>query len=378
MAYEVTKTGSRWNVTDGGTPVTDGEHATEAAAQAHVRSLEALQKTLDITGQPGNVFIPLVKVDEQRREVWGWGALEQPDHSDEIMDYSSSKPYWMEWSKSAQKRSGGKSFGNLRSMHKAIAAGRLISFQPDDAQKGFYVGANVVDDDEWNKVLAGVYTGFSVGGHYVRRWVDMSLGKTRYTAAPAEISLVDAPCIPGAVFSVVKADGLTEERSFNPTAGVNVLKGEIPDAPEATGDVDAEGETVEKIPLADQSMQVSPDNPPDGETLAGRHIGVQELLDLAGKIIQAGDIPGALDKIRAAAAELEKETTAADLPGVNMVPAEEEKPAEEEQPEADGDGKADDGEPEPEAVKKVRVSPRRQRLAKVRQPETRFIKVKPV
>jgi hypothetical protein len=156
-----------------------------------------------------NMFIPIQKVDAEKREVWGYGAIEMPDASSEIMDYASSKPEFVAWSSNAQKRSGGKSFGNLRSMHMTRAAGKLIDFRPDDMNKGIFVGAKIVDEDEWRKVQEGVYTGFSVGGSYLRRWADpQTPGLIRYTAKPTELSLVDAPCIPGATFQMIKADGI--------------------------------------------------------------------------------------------------------------------------------------------------------------------------
>jgi len=71
-------------------------------------------------GETFNVFVPIMKVNEERREVWGWGAKEEPDQSNEIMDYDTSKPQFLDWSSRAQKRSGGKSMGNLRSMHQNV------------------------------------------------------------------------------------------------------------------------------------------------------------------------------------------------------------------------------------------------------------------
>ena len=75
------------------------------------------------------------------------------------------------------------------------------------------VAAKIVDDDEWRKVTEGVYTGFSQGGRYVKRWPDPDTSLIRYTAEPHEISLVDLPCLPDATFEVVK-DGVVEKRAF--------------------------------------------------------------------------------------------------------------------------------------------------------------------
>jgi len=159
-------------------------------------------------------FIPLTKVDLVKREVWGVAAEEAPDKAGEIMDYAGSKPHFVEWSAAIAKATGGKSLGNLRAMHAAIAAGKLVHFEPRDAEKVFYIGAKVVDDQEWAKVLEGVYTGFSVGGSYGKRWQDEELGKIRYIAIPAEISLADNPAMYGATFEIVKANGMTERREF--------------------------------------------------------------------------------------------------------------------------------------------------------------------
>src|SRR5262249_53210504 len=83
----------------------------------------------------------------------------------------------------------------------------------NDAGKQIEICAKVVDDAEWAKVVEGVYTGFSQGGAYERRWTDAE-GRTRYTAAPNEISLVDLPCLPQATFEMIKADGTSERRRF--------------------------------------------------------------------------------------------------------------------------------------------------------------------
>lgn len=171
------------------------------------------------------MFIPITKVNAQRREVWGWAAIEEPDNSDEILDYESSKPHFLDWSNRAQKRSGGKSLGNVRSMHQNVAAGKLIELRPDDVSKGFYVGAKIIDDNEWKKVEQGVYTGFSVGGSYLKRWNDFrNPGKMRYTAKPTELSIVDSPCIPSATFEMLKMDGSKALRKFKPTQGENMIK----------------------------------------------------------------------------------------------------------------------------------------------------------
>ena len=160
-----------------------------------------------------DLFLPLAKVDLDRRLVTGVATAETPDRSGEIFDYASSKPYFEKWSAEAAAATGGKSFGAVRAMHTPIAAGKLTDIAFDDNAKRITVVAKIVDDDEWRKVQEGVYTGFSQGGRYVKRWADPDSGLTRYTADPHEISLVDLPCVPDATFDVVK-DGIVEKRSF--------------------------------------------------------------------------------------------------------------------------------------------------------------------
>lgn len=160
-----------------------------------------------------DLFLPLTKVDLDARTVHGVATAETPDRAGEICDYGSTKPYFEAWSSGARAASGGKSLGAVRAMHQRIAAGKLTDISFDDESKRILVAAKIVDDDEWQKVVEGVYTGFSQGGRYVARWTDEPTGLTRYTAEPSEISLVDVPCLPGATFQVVK-DGVVEQRAF--------------------------------------------------------------------------------------------------------------------------------------------------------------------
>ena len=137
----------------------------------------------------------------------------RPDRGGEICDYASTKPYFETWSAEARSASGGKSLGAVRAMHGRVAAGKLTDIAFDDEGKRILIAAKIVDDDEWLKVTEGVYTGFSQGGRYVKRWPDPETGLTRFTAEPTEISLVDLPCLPDATFEVVK-DGVVEKRAF--------------------------------------------------------------------------------------------------------------------------------------------------------------------
>lgn len=160
-----------------------------------------------------NLFIPIIKVDAEQRLVYGIATGEAEDSAHEICDYASTKPYYEKWSAQFAETTAGKSLGNLRAMHGDVAAGKLTAINFNDAARQIEICAKVVDDAEWNKVLEGVYTGFSQGGRYVNRWADPA-GGTRYTADPVEISLVDLPCLPSATFEIVKSDGTIEKRAF--------------------------------------------------------------------------------------------------------------------------------------------------------------------
>lgn len=155
------------------------------------------------------MFIPITKVNAVNRLVYGLATAEKEDRAGEICHYSSTKPFYEKWSEGMQKTTGGKSLGNIRAMHGKVAAGKVTAINFNDADKQIEICAKVVDDAEWAKVLEGVYSGFSQGGAYVKRWqLD---GKTWYTADPNEISLVDLPCLEIATFDCIKADGSIDQ-----------------------------------------------------------------------------------------------------------------------------------------------------------------------
>jgi len=159
------------------------------------------------------LFAQIAKIDEARHEVWGVATAEVVDKEGEIFDYSSSKPYFARWSDEIAKATEGKSLGNVREMHAPSAVGKLVAIDFDDDLKQIRVGARIVDHAAWQKCTAGVYTGFSIGGTYVKTWKDGE--SLRFTANPVEISVVDNPCVPGAHFTAVKADGTCEVRKFS-------------------------------------------------------------------------------------------------------------------------------------------------------------------
>lgn len=160
-----------------------------------------------------DLFIPITKVDAAQRLVYGLATAEIADRAGEICDYATTKPLYERWSDEIAASSGGKSLGNLRAMHGTVAAGKVAALHFNDAAKQIEICAKVVDDAEWEKVVEGVYTGFSQGGAYAKRWTDEA-GRIRYTAQPSEISLVDLPCLPQARFELIKSDGSRALHAF--------------------------------------------------------------------------------------------------------------------------------------------------------------------
>lgn len=183
-------------------PIKGTQDKTEKSMQA-AKTVNRFEKT---------IFCPLIKVDEAKREVWGVVTAEEVDKDGEICDYESTAPYYKAVVDEMSKATDGANIFPLRAMHGLTAAGKGIGIDFRDKTKEIYMGFKVVDDSEWKKVQESVYTGFSQGGRYIKKWADGD--NTRYTAKPAEVSLVDMPCVTRAHFSYVKSDGTVELRKF--------------------------------------------------------------------------------------------------------------------------------------------------------------------
>ena len=170
------------------------------------------------------LYIPIRKIEEEKRLLYGIAAAEEVDRAGEIFDYATSKPYIEAWSKEQAAKSGGQNHGNVRAMHGDVSAGLIVRpIDFDDEKKTVNVCIKVVDDGEWKKVLAGVYTGLSFGGRALRCWQDGDA--MRYTLQPQELSLADRPCVPSAsIIEVVKADGSIRKMKVK---GRNTMENEV-------------------------------------------------------------------------------------------------------------------------------------------------------
>jgi hypothetical protein len=219
------------------------------------------------------LFAALTKVDEAKREVWGLATAEVVDKDGEIFDYASSRPYFEEWSREIAAATAGRSLGNVREMHRSSAVGKLVDLQFDDELKTIAVGAKIVDDAAWLKCAEGVYTGFSIGGRYVHLWPDGEF--LRFTAQPAEISVVDNPAVPNAHFTAIKSDGSSEVRKFTAAGNAAMLpkaESRMPTANSQNGDIMNEPNQLDK------SSQPSPGDQVQ-QKLESLEAGLKELAD---------------------------------------------------------------------------------------------------
>ena len=139
------------------------------------------------------IYFPIAKVDADKREVWGYASTEARDDQGEIVRREALTVALGDYMK----------FANIREMHQLSAVGVAKEAGIDD--KGLYIGAKIVDDQAWLKVIEGVYKGYSIGGGVTQR--DPADYKTITGLVLNEISLVDRPANPEAVFDYWKAAG---------------------------------------------------------------------------------------------------------------------------------------------------------------------------
>jgi phage head maturation protease len=137
-----------------------------------------------------SLYWPITKVDGTAREVWGYASTEARDSQGEIVTREAllaALPDYMR-------------FANIREMHRPSAVGVARAAEVDE--NGLYLQARIVDADAWEKVREGVYKGFSIGGIVTQR--DEAQPHIITGVEVFEISLVDRPANPEAIFEVWK------------------------------------------------------------------------------------------------------------------------------------------------------------------------------
>ena len=120
--------------------------------------------------------------------VSGVASSASVDHDGEIVEPDALKGAWDDYAK----------FGNIREMHSPKAAGVVTAHSFDD-DGILHITVKVVDAAAATKVQEGVYKGFSIGGRVLSKKGNR-ITKIRLN----EISLVDRPANPDAVFDCYK------------------------------------------------------------------------------------------------------------------------------------------------------------------------------
>jgi HK97 family phage prohead protease len=136
------------------------------------------------------IFVPIAKLDDEQRLVYGYATTEALDAHGEVVKreaIEAALPHYMR-------------FANIREMHQLSAVG--VAKEAEFDEKGLYLKAKVVDDEAWAKVREGVYKGFSIGGRVTRR--DAADRKLITGVELNEISLVDRPANPEAIIDAFK------------------------------------------------------------------------------------------------------------------------------------------------------------------------------
>jgi hypothetical protein len=99
-------------------------------------------------------------------------------------------------------------YSNIREMHANSAVGTAVAAEVIDGK--LHLSVRVVDDSAWEKVKAGVYKGFSIGGKIIKAILEQ-LPDGRFVRrilelALTEISLVDRPANPDARILLFKRE----------------------------------------------------------------------------------------------------------------------------------------------------------------------------
>ena len=137
------------------------------------------------------LFAPIAKIDETEHMVFGYASTEALDHQGEIVRKEAIEAALPDYMR----------FANIREMHQPSAVGVAEEAALDE--KGLHLAAKIVDDEAWQKVTAGVYKGFSIGGRVTAR--DPAAPHIITGVDLLEISLVDRPANPEAVIELYKA-----------------------------------------------------------------------------------------------------------------------------------------------------------------------------
>lgn len=163
------------------------------------------------------IALPIRRVDEERREVWGWAATDRVGLDNKELTHEANVDAFARWA------------GNIREMHQLKAVGTAIHWEPDDANRRIYLGARISRgaEDTWQKCLDGTLKCFSVNGtgrdvRSVMRAVNGVQRSVRQIRKYdlGEVSLVDSAGDPavGTFVDIVRALDVADEGELEPPA----------------------------------------------------------------------------------------------------------------------------------------------------------------
>jgi hypothetical protein len=195
------------------------------------------------------LYAPISKteeLDDGTLKVWGYASSGTVDSDGETITADAMKAALPDYLK----------FGAVRDMHKADAVGTAIEAEVQDDGRTWF-GAHVVDPVAVLKVRNNVFKGFSIGGRITGR---DPIAKTTITGLKlVEVSLVDRPANPDAVFTMFKAEIEAEAApalSAIDEMSAMIAKGET--TPEAILDLI---KAAQVVPAAEAAAEVGEDAP---------------------------------------------------------------------------------------------------------------------
>jgi len=156
------------------------------------------------------LYAPIAKIDEAQHMVFGYASTEALDSQGEVVKREALEAALPDYMR----------FANIREMHQPSAVGVATEAEMDE--RGLYLAAHIVDPTAWEKVTSGVYKGFSIGGSVVQR--DRAQKHVITGVKLSEISLVDRPANPEAVFTMYKADAVGKVGARNSAADLATIQ----------------------------------------------------------------------------------------------------------------------------------------------------------
>jgi phage head maturation protease len=229
------------------------------------------------------LYLPLTKADADQRIVEGIassptfdsqpGELDGKLYSGDVIEpqaIEAALADYMAWA-------------NIREMHAPSAVGVALearvldkAIEIDDklVEHPLYIKVRVVDDVAWQKVKAGVYKGFSIGGRVIKavvREINGVMCRVITALKLTEISLVDRPANPDARILVFKMEApmdptqLAELMKAADASKVVAMLQQLRNDAEVAGELDDAELFTNAIRLVQQAAGESKDKPAEAE-----------------------------------------------------------------------------------------------------------------